>query len=444
MTFPADFIWGAATASYQIEGAALEDGRGECIWTRFSHTPGKIANGDTGDVACDHYHRYKEDVALMKEIGLKGYRFSISWPRVIPLGVGATNPAGLDFYNRLVDELLEAGIEPYLTLYHWDLPQALQDNGGWESRDIVQQFADYTALMTQILGDRVKYWTTHNEPHVVAFAGNFNGQHAPGNKSLPTALLVAHHLLLAHAESMAVIRQTVPGASAGIVLNYHPMEPASDSPADIQAAAYADGNLQRWFLDPVFKGHYPQDMVELYGEAMDGINVDEVIAAQVPIDYLGLNYYTHNMIMAAPEGSPSRWMNAPIPGKPVTAMGWEIYPPGLADMLLRVHQDYSPKAIYIMENGSAFDDPAPNNGVVQDPERTAYLVSHLKAMETAIDAGVPVKGYFAWSLMDNFEWALGFGKRFGIIHVDYATQTRTLKATALRYQQVIQANAVVE
>lgn len=443
MSFPQGFVWGAATASYQIEGAALEDGRGECIWTRYSHTPGMVQDGDTGDVACDHYHRYKDDVKLMTELGLQAYRFSVSWPRVFPKGTHTVNELGLDFYNRLVDELLEAGITPFLTLYHWDLPQVLQDLGGWENPDSVKWFADYTDLMARTLGDRVKFWATHNEPWVVAFVGNFIGRHAPGKQDFRAALKVAHHLLLAHGAAVPVIREHVPDAQVGIVLNYNIAVAGSDNPKDIQAARYNDGYIHRWFLDPLYKGAYPEDMVELYGSQLDGIDLEAVKAAAVPMEWLGINYYTRNKV---------KWAdNTPIPVEHIiepelglTEMGWEFYPQGMTDTLNNVREAYAPKSIYITENGSSYPDPEPVNGRVHDPKRVAYLVAHLKALETAIDAGVPVRGYFAWSLMDNFEWGFGYSKRFGLIAVDYATQTRTYKDTAVRYQEIIRANAVIE
>lgn len=437
MTFPKDFLWGAATASYQIEGAALEDGRGECIWTRFSHTPGKVVNGDTGDVACDHYNRYPQDIALMREIGIKGYRFSISWPRIFPTGTGQVNEKGLDFYDRLIDEILKAGIVPYATLYHWDLPQALQDIGGWENPDSVKWFADYTDLVTRTLGDRVKNWATHNEPFVVAFVGNLWGVHAPGKKDLPASLKVAHHLLLSHGAAVPVIRQNVPQANAGIVLNLYPSDPASESEQDKLAARYHDAFQNRWFLDPVFKGQYPADLVERLGDHLNGIDLASVQQAAAPIDFLGVNYYSRN-VLTWDDSNPALPFRHDNPaGAPVTAMNWEVYPEGLYRTLKRVHQDYAPKAIYVTENGAAFPDPEPVNGLVSDPERTDYLQRHFQAAAKAIDEGVPLKGYFVWSFLDNFEWAEGYNKRFGIVHVDYTTQQRTPKQSARFYQQMI-------
>lgn len=439
MTFPPDFIWGAAASSYQIEGASLEEGRGECIWHRFSHTPGNVHNNDHGDTACDHYHRYPEDVALMKSLGIKAYRFSISWPRVLPEGTGRLNELGLDFYNRLVDELLAADIRPFATLYHWDLPQALQDKGGWANRDVIAWFADYTAILAKVLGDRVKDWMTLNEPFVVSFVGHHQGRHAPGIRHLPTALKVAHHELLAHGKVVPIIRELVSGAAVGIVLDYGPVHPASDREQDQEAARRMDGFHNRWFLDPLYKGMYPADTVALYGDAMADIPLDEISTAAVPTDFLGVNYYTRAVVRWDEKNTPLHIQSVLPPEAPTTAMNWEIYPDGLRQTLVRIHQDYAPKAIYIAENGSAFYDPTPTNGVVEDPDRAAYLEAHLKAVEQALDEGVPAAGYFAWSLLDNFEWAFGYDKRFGIVYVDFETQRRTPKRSAYVYQDWIKS-----
>ncbi|MBZ0308314.1 MAG: beta-glucosidase [Anaerolineae bacterium] len=439
MAFSKDFLWGAATASYQIEGSDLTNGRGECIWYRFSHTPGLVANGDTGDVACDHYHRYREDVALMKEIGLKAYRFSTSWPRVLPGGIGKINPLGMDFYNRLVDELLEAGIRPFLTLYHWDLPQALQDKGGWENPDSVKWFAEYAQIMTRALGDRVKDWTTLNEPFVVAFVGNLFGTHAPGKRDARAAYHVAHHLLLAHGVAVPVIRHHVPDARVGITLDLGYFESLTQEEADEQAAYREDGFKNRWFLDPVFKGVYPADIVAWLGDTLQSIDLDAVKTASVPLDFLGINYYTRHLLVADMDG----WLHSRVvrpEGSQFTAMDWEIYPDGLRKLLVRVDQEYAPPVIYVTENGAAFDDPPPTNGVVDDPQRAAYLQEHFAAAAQAIEQGVPLQGYFVWSLLDNFEWAEGYNKRFGIIHIDYTTQQRTFKKSARYYQQLIANN----
>ncbi|MBZ0301025.1 MAG: beta-glucosidase [Anaerolineae bacterium] len=440
MKFPDQFLWGAATASYQIEGGGLEEGRGECIWHRFSHTPGKVMNGDTGDVACDHLHRYREDVALMSDLGLQAYRFSVSWPRVLPAGVGAINPAGLDFYDRLVDGLLEAHIQPFVTLYHWDLPQALQDRGGWENPDSVQWFADYAALMAGRLGDRVKDWITLNEPWVVAFMGNYTGDHAPGKHDLSAAYKAAHHQLLGHGKAVPLIRSAVPDAKVGITLNINYFDAATDSEADQLAVQRQDGYVARWFLDPLYKGCYPTDIVELVGDALEGIDLDAVRAAAVPTDFLGLNYYTRNTAAYSQE-EPLHIDLVKHDHDRYTEMGWEIYPDGLRKLLIQLHQDYAPGALYITENGAAFEDPAPTDGVVEDPERAAYLNAHFEAASQAIEAGVPLKGYFVWSLLDNFEWAYGYSRRFGVVYVDFETQRRVLKRSALYLRDVIQGKA---
>ena len=436
MHFPKDFIWGTATSSYQIEGETPEAGRGECIWGHFARTPGKVINGETGQVACDHYYRYKDDVALIKSLGVSAYRFSVSWPRVIPQGIGALNRTGLDFYSRLVDELLTSGITPYLTLYHWDLPWALQEKGGWVNPDIAKWFADYTAVMTDSLGDRVKHWITINEPWCVSILSHMLGIHAPGLKDPNMAFKAAHHTHMAHAAAMGVIRQTVPDAKAGITLNVTPAYPASDDPKDAQAAAYQDGFSNRWFLDPIFKGKYPADMVELYGEALNGIDLDEVSAAAAPQDFIGINYYTRS-VMKWNDESPLKGESVTQTGVPHTAMGWEVYPDALESFLLRLQREYSGDLpIFITENGAAYEDPAPVNGVVEDPQRVEYYRLHLTAISNAIAQGAPVKGYFAWSLMDNYEWAEGYAKRFGLVHVDFATQQRTLKRSAIQLRDI--------
>lgn len=442
MQFPKDFLWGVATASYQIEGSKIEHGRGECIWHRFSHTPGKTYNGDTGDVACDHLNRYQEDVKLMRQLGAQAYRFSISWPRVIPAGTGATNAIGLDFYDRLVDEVLANDIVPFATLYHWDLPQALQDRGGWESPDSPAWFVEYTDLMTRRLGDRIKYWVTHNEPWCAAFLGYMIGIHAPGKQDTHAGYKAAHHLLLSHGLAVPVIRQNVKEAQVGIVLNPAVAHPASDSEADRIAAHRSEGLQNRWFLDPLYKGKYPSDMVETLNTQglLDDIDLEAVKIAAVPTDFLGINYYSRGIIKAADEAPGFKGVKPDYPGVEFTEMGWEIYPDGLTELLVSITQDYAPEAIYITENGAAFKDEPPTNGVVHDPRRVEYLRNHFEAASKAIAQGVPLKGYFVWSFLDNFEWAEGYNKRFGIVYVDYATQVRTLKDSALYYQSIISPN----
>lgn len=445
--FPKDFMWGAATAAYQIEGAVKEDGRGESIWDRFSHTPGKTINGDTGDLACDHYHRWHDDIQLMRTLGLQAYRFSLAWPRILPEGRGQVNEAGLDFYDRLVDGLLDAGITPAVTLYHWDLPQALQDAGGWAHRDTIDAFVDYTDAVVRRLGDRVKYWITHNEPWVVAFVGNYQGRHAPGLQDLRTALQVAHHVLLSHARTVPLLRSQQPDEQVGITLDLSPIHPATSTPEDQEAAQRYDGCWNRWFLDPLFGRGYPTDMVNFYGDLMPHIAPDDLDAIAAPIDFLGINYYRPTIAQAVPievDRLGFRGLSADelaAAGYELTEMGWPIVPESLTELLARVHHEYAPDAIYITENGAAFNDELVD-GAVHDPQRIAYLRGHLKAASQSIQEGVPLKGYFLWSLMDNFEWGLGYTKRFGIIHVDYTTQQRTIKDSGHWYRQIIAANTV--
>ena len=438
-TFPPDFLWGAATAAYQIEGSPTADGKGESIWDHFCRIPGVIANGDTGDVACDHYRLWREDIALMKEIGLDAYRFSISWPRVLPEGRGRVNEAGLDFYDRLTDGLLEAGIVPFVTLYHWDLPQALQDRGGWADRDIAPYFAAYTTAVAKRLGDRVKSWVTINEPQVVAYAGYFGGEHAPGMRSLRLALSAAHNLHRAHGISVQALRAAAPDAQVGITLNLTPMHPATDKAEDIDAAIISDGFNNRWFLGPVFYGRYPDDISQLLDFAFPSIEEGDMSSIKQPIDFLGINYYSRNMVRHKDATLPFEAVRAQ--GGEFTAMDWEVYPDGLREILERVHRDYPLGAYYVTENGAAFNDTVTAEGEIHDSRRQAYLESHFEAVSMAIGAGVPMKGYFVWSLMDNFEWAWGYSKRFGLIYVDYKTQKRIWKDSARWYQRWLSARA---
>jgi beta-glucosidase len=444
ITFPKGFIWGVATSAYQIEGAWNEDGKGESIWDRFSHTPGKIAHGDTGDVACDHYHRWREDVALMKELSLHAYRFSISWPRLLPEGRGRVNPAGLDFYGRLVDALLEAEIEPFITLYHWDLPQALQDDGGWPARSTAGAFAEYADVTSRHLGDRVKHWITFNEPYVSAMVGYLEGRHAPGHSDLDEALAAAHHLLLAHGWTVPVIRRDSPGAQVGITLNLSGQTPASPSVADRAAAWQQDGVKNRWFLDPLSARGYPADIVQHYGNPMDFVQAGDLEAIAAPLDFLGVNYYTRGMVRSSVVAEAENAPRKVFPNPERTEMGWEVYPEGLYELLGRLHFGYRFPALYVTENGAAYPDQIGPEGQVDDPLRVAFLKEHLAAAARAIAAGVPLRGYFAWSLMDNFEWVHGYSKRFGLIYVDYPTQQRILKTSAHWYRRVIAANAVVD
>ncbi|EWT02039.1 hypothetical protein N865_07015 [Intrasporangium oryzae NRRL B-24470] len=459
---PADFVLGVATAAYQIEGARHEDGRTDSIWDTFSHTPGAVVAGDTGDVACDHYHRYADDVLLMKELGIQSYRFSTSWARVCPDG-GPVNPLGLDFYERLVDSVLAAGIAPWLTLYHWDLPQALEERGGWRSREVVDRFVDYALAVHDRLGDRVSTWTTLNEPWCSSFLSYTGGEHAPGGTSPADGLAAAHHLMLGHGSVVQALRERDASLRLGLTLNFTVADPLDPSdPRDVDAARRIDGQMNRVFLDPIFKGAYPADFLEdvrglgLEDHIMDG----DLEVISTPIDVLGVNYYNGSLVShrpapprpdAAPAGPaiahPTR---SPFPAAddvhhhphdlPVTSMGWPIQPEGLTRILVRLQEEYAGPAgvdLHVTENGAAFDDVPDAEGFVDDRERTAYVRAHLSAVLDAIDAGVPVRGYFYWSLMDNFEWAWGYDKRFGIVRVDYETQQRTPKTSALDYARII-------
>lgn len=443
--FPAGFLWGAATASYQIEGSPAADGKGESIWDRFSHTPGQIWDNDTGDIACDHYRLYREDVKLMAGLGMNTYRFSISWPRVFPAGGGRPNEKGLDFYRRLVDELHQFKIKPAVTLYHWDLPQALQDKGGWNNRDTARYFADYAAYVFKNLDLPINLWITLNEPWVVAYMGHSFGIHAPRITDFNTALQVGHNLLLSHGLAVRAFREADRGAEPiGITLNLAAIQPNTDSPADIEAAKRSDGFMNRWFLDPLFKGSYPQDLEEIFSRRFKLPEQEEgdlKITAE-PIDFLGINNYTRVLVEAS--GSEDDFMGNPInpPGKEYTEMGWEVYPEGLYELLTRVHRDYGPLPLYVTENGAAFPDQLTAQGEIDDPRRINYLQTYLLACWKAIDEGVPLKGYYAWTLMDNFEWAFGYGKRFGLIYVDYPTQKRYLKNSAHWYKKVIARNGL--
>ena len=434
--FPDHFAWGAATAAYQIEGSWDADGKGESIWDRFSHTPGKISDASTGDVACDHYHRYREDVALMRQLGLKAYRFSISWPRVQPAGFGRVNPAGLDFYDRLVDALLAADIDPYVTLHHWDLPQALQEKGGWLNRDILAYFADYSALMAKYLGDRVSHWVTFNEPNVIAEAGYAGGEHAPGVKgNWKSAWQVTHHLMVAHGMAVQALRAIDPALQLGIVLTEWNTEPASDDPADVAAAEKAWYSHETSFTHPIFRGHYHPWMVDAMGEDFPQIKAGDMALITQKLDFLGINSYSRVVIGA------KGWVS-PVPGSEYTDMGWEVCAPSFRRMLNRIHTDYDLPPIYITENGAAFPDVVSPDGRIHDDRRLDYLRQHIRQVRLAMQDGVDVRGYFAWSLLDNFEWAQGFTKRFGLIRVDYETQKRTIKDSGSWYTQVIAANQV--
>ncbi|MEW2633653.1 GH1 family beta-glucosidase [Streptomyces sp. NPDC048389] len=446
LRFPTGFRWGTATAAYQIEGAAAEDGRTPSIWDTFSRIPGKVRNGDTGDIAADHYHRMREDVALMRRLGVTDYRFSIAWPRVQPTGRGPAVQKGLDFYRRLVDELRDAGIRPVATLYHWDLPQELEDAGGWPERETARRFGEYAGIMAEALGDRVATWTTLNEPWCAAFLGYGNGVHAPGRTSPLASLRAAHHFNLAHGWAAQTLRAALPaGAEISLTLNLHAVRAHTNSPADLDAARRIDAVGNRVFLDPVFHGRLPEDLVRDTAAVTDWSFVldGDLEAASTPIDSLGINYYSPTVVAAGSSESPSPWAGAeehvrflPAPG-PRTAMDWPVDANGLHELLIRLRDDLPGVPLVITENGAAYDDYADPSGAVHDPERVAYLHAHLSAVHRAIGEGADVRGYFLWSLLDNFEWAYGYSKRFGIVHVDFATQRRTFKDSAHWYADVI-------
>ena len=444
INFPNEFVWGSATASYQIEGAVNEDGRGESIWDRFSHIKGNTLNGDTGDLACDHYHRYKEDIKIMSEMGLKGYRFSISWSRIFPKGYGEVNQKGVDFYNNLVDELLKNGIEPAVTLYHWDLPQALQDIGGWGNRDTVDYYVEYATYMFKVLGDRVKKWSTHNEPWVAAFAGNLAGRHAPGNTDIKLAIQVSHHLILSHAKAVQAYKKlNQKNGKIGIVLDLHPIVPATNSKEDYDTSILVDGYQNRWFLGPVLKGEYPGDILKLYKEKLVAPVImpgDMEIIANNPMDYLGVNYYFRKVVKKSKENMIFEFSEVKPQGSDYTEMEWEIYPEGLYDLLTRIKKEYNNPHIYITENGAAFKDDKIVNAIVEDDKRLDFFRQHFVQAHRALADGVKLDGYYVWSLMDNFEWARGYSKRFGLIYIDYKSQKRILKKSAIWYKSVIENN----
>ena len=431
LNFPPDFIWGAATSAYQIEGAASEGGRGPSIWDTYGRTPGAILGGETGDVACDHYHRWEEDLDLMAGLHLNAYRFSVAWPRVMPAGRGAVNAAGLDFYDRLVDGALSRGLSPHVTLYHWDLPQALQDRGGWANPDIPHWFADYTLAVYDRLGDRVASYATFNEPWCTAELGYHVGRHAPGIRDLKTSLLASYHIHLSHGQAIRALRERNTRAALGIVLNLYPVDAATE--ADREEAALVDEKINGWYLDPVFRGRFPERAWASYGDAVPEIDPAALREACQPLDFLGVNYYFRQWVSG---GEVSRG-GPPGQATERTAMGWEVYPEGLHRLLLDLHREYPAPTYLITENGAAFDDVF-TGGRVHDENRIRFMQSHVEAMQRARADGVPVSGYFAWSLLDNFEWAFGYSKRFGIVHVDYETQARTLKDSARWYADFVQ------
>ena len=440
--FPKDFLWGAATSAYQIEGSPLADGAGPSIWHRFSHSAGKVANGDTGDVACDHYHRWADDVALMADLGLGAYRLSVAWGRVMPEGRGPVNRNGLAFYERLVDELLSRGIVPMVTLYHWDLPAALDDHGGWLNRDSAGWFADYAEAVYRALADRVQLWVTINEPWVVAAGGYLQGDHAPGHRSISETPLVAHNLLRAHASAVEAYRAWG-RHQIGIAVNLEPQHGLSDSSADTAAAERRDAFVNRWFLDPLLLGRYPPELKDVFGDAWPRFPEEDLERIHGKPDFLGVNYYSRALVREDPAALPLRASPSGPGQRAQTAMGWEVYPQGLSEVLLWIKERYANPPVYVTENGAAFDDPLPAGGEVQDTLRVDYLRRHLLAAAKARGEGADLRGYFAWSLLDNFEWAHGYAKRFGLVHVDFPTQRRTAKTSARYYAEVIQSRGAV-
>ncbi len=436
--FPTHFLWGAATSAYQVEGSPLADGAGPSIWHEFAHTPGRVCNGDTGDIACDHYHRYRDDVALMRQLGLNAYRFSVSWSRVLPEGCGPVNPAGLGFYERLVDTLLEQGIEPMLTLYHWDLPAALDRVGGWLNPASADWFAEYARILFKALDDRVKLWVTLNEPWVVMDGGYLQGVLAPGQRNLFAAPRATHNLLRAHAKAVQTYRAQG-RHQIGLVVNLEPKYPATETVEDLNATMRADAYWNRHYLDPVLLGAYPPELAEIFGAAWPTFAEADFDLIRQPLDFLGVNYYSRQVVQHDPQDWPLAAGRVRQPYQTHTSLDWEVYPQGLTDILEWVASRYGPLPLYVTENGAAFYDPPRVDGELNDPLRLNYLREHLGAALAARRNGVDLRGYFAWSLLDNFEWAYGYSPRFGLIHVDYQSQQRTFKASARFYAEVIRS-----
>jgi beta-glucosidase len=452
MRFPDDFLWGTATASYQIEGAVDEGGRGVSIWDTFSHAPGKTYRGDTGDIACDHYHRLEEDLDLMSGLGLKAYRFSVAWPRVQPSGSGAPNREGLDFYRRLVDGLRQRDIVPMLTLYHWDLPQALEDGGGWTNRETSERFAEYAGIVYEALSEEVGYWITLNEPWVASWMGHGLGVHAPGRRDSAAALAATHHLLLGHGLALETMRSAGGDNQLGVTLNLHPGHPSRDTEADREAARLVDGQANRLYLDPLFRGEYPEDVVSHYeeqGADFSFVREGDLQKISVPIDFLGINYYFIHSVRGAPVEVGQSTPFADLGARPVvphagekTAMGWPVQPEGLTQMLVRIKDEYADVPMYVTENGRAVHDYIDPDGRVVDEERISYLDGHFRAAHEAMERGVDLRGYMVWSFLDNFEWAEGYSKRFGLVFVEYGTQRRVPKSSARWYAGVIRSNGL--
>ncbi|MFL6722358.1 MAG: GH1 family beta-glucosidase [Sphingomonas sp.] len=439
--FPDDFLWGAATAAYQIEGSPLADGAGPSIWHRFSHDPRLMASkGDTGDIACDHYNRVDEDVALMKRLGLQAYRFSVAWGRVLPEGTGRVNEAGIAFYERLLDRLLENGIQPLCTLYHWDLPAALDDRGGWLNRDIAGWFADYARVLFERFDGRVKKWVTLNEPWVITDGGYLHGALAPGHRNMFEAPIASHNLMRAHGAAVKAYRE-IGAHDIGLVVNIEPKYPASQSPEDVAATRRADAYMNRQYLDPALKGSYPEELAEIFGEAWPSFPPSDLGDIAQPVDFIGINYYTRNVVRHDPAQWPLKAAAVPQKSATHTETGWEVYPAALTELLIAFKERYGSIPLYITENGAAFYDPpvAASDGV-HDPLRCDYIRRHIGAVAAAIAAGVDIRGYMLWSLFDNLEWSLGYTKRFGMVHVDFATQKRTPKDSAALYGGIIASN----
>ena len=445
--FPKDFIWGVATSAYQIEGAYNEDDRGETIWDRYCSIPGNVLHMDNGNIACDHYHRYKDDIQLMKNMGIKAYRFSVAWSRIFPKGKGKVNQKGLDFYVELVDGLLKAGIEPVITLYHWDLPQALQDIGGWSNPDLPVYFLEYAKVLFEILGGKVKKWITLNEPYCAAFLGNYEGRQAPGNHDFSLALRCAYYMYVGHGMVVDYFKSSGLEGEIGIALNLMGRLPYSSKKKDVYAAKIADGYLNRWFLDPLVYGKYPQDMVTLYesnGVIMPEFDEEHLRLMSLEVDFIGLNYYNDFWVKSSKSRWPLGFVIENPPNLPVNDRGWPVTEQGFKDMLLRLKNEYNIRKIYITENGTSFPDVVTKKGTVEDGNRKDYMQRHISMMQDAIEDGAPVKGYFYWSLYDNFEWSFGYTSRFGIVFVDFESQKRIIKQSGHWYSDVIKNNAVKE